>query len=615
MTMTGFSGIVGNDTAKLALRCALCSDSIRSVLICGPRGTGKSALASSVGGISGGREVVRLPLGATEDRIFGGLDIEDTIGTGRSRGGTSILRRSHGNILLVENANLLQPHVLHHILDVTENRVNVVEREGISEVHPCDHTLVATMDPSEGALPDNILDRFDLCAFTHTLGDEDSRVEALVSNLRGTDVTGEDDGLCRTIADARGRCRFVHIPEGYYRAVTETCRDLGVMGHRGDVAVMNAARAVAALKGHATVDLEDLRDAVSVSLEHRRNDLDDMRREEPEPRDPPERSDEQPEDDRPRDDGNGSETDPGRTDDGGDLPDTDVPPPPPGGPPSGEEVFSIGDRLSLIDYLSLADDGYRHGRSGRHAPVESEDPSGRCVGYRMPRGRPRDIALVPSIRMAAPYQPYRVHDGLALVLERGDLREKVRTRRSGKDVLFLVDGSGSLGAQKRMVAVKGAVLSILEDAYRRRDRIGMAVFRKDSAEEVLPLTKSTATAYRALQAIPTGGRTPLTRGLMCGHGILSSRGSTDAEPVMVILSDGRCNVSVDPGRRPLEEMLSTASALSSTETRFIVVDTETGRNGLGLALDLCNALGGTYLRLEELDADRLTRSVRGVIWE
>jgi magnesium chelatase subunit D len=164
-----------------------------------------------------------------------------------------------------------------------------------------------------------------------------------------------------------------------------------------------------------------------------------------------------------------------------------------------------------------------------------------------------------------------------------------------------------------MVAVKGAILSMLKDAYQKRDRIGMGVFRIDRCEEVLPLTKSILKAYHVLQEIPTGGRTPLTQGLIKGHDILKDSAKGGFHPVMVILSDGRCNVSCTPGMSPVDEMLGTARSLSRTGIRFIVIDTEAGRLRFGLALDLCRELDGTYLKLEDLNAEYIERSVRMAI--
>lgn len=604
------------------------------MLICGPRGTGKTVLARSIEDISGGRSVISLPLGSTEDQVFGGLDVERTIHEGVKALSPSLLQRADGNILYADNVNLLPEHIVHQVLNAAEDGCFTVERDGISESFPTSFLFLASMDPDEGGLSDHILDRFDICVFLKCIDDEDERVEMVVRCMRFQrdpaafiGSYAQETALIRQqVSEALGRSRFTRIPEGYCGAISEVCRQLNVSGHRGDIAVMNAARALAALDGRETANLDDLREAAAMCLEHRRNDSRDEER--------GDRSDDSPEE------GEGERQDPGdgapdeghEGSGGGEAPqgpgsDGDGEPPQQGqrapdrsdGPPApdpgdaGSRVFEVGDAYEVIDYLqSIFEDSPASDVSSRRKGSAVRGPRGRCVGSCIPVGRPSDIALSASIRAAAPYQVIRDHSDLAVVLRGEDLRQKVREMSQGNDILFLVDGSGSIGAQKRMVAVKGAILSMLRDAYQNRDRIGMVVFRMDAAEEILPLTKSTALAYHVLQEIPTGGRTPLTRGLLKGYEVL--RGARKgARPVMVILSDGRCNVSFTPGKLPVDEMMATARSLSETGIRFIVIDTEAGRLRFGLALELSRALDGAYLRLEDLNAEHIERSVRKVM--
>lgn len=612
-----FSAIVGNERQKGAIICALSSPEISSVLVCGRKGSGKSVLVRSVASICGDRKVVSLPLNASEDQIFGGMDIEDTIREGRKRPSLSVLSRSDGNILLVENINLFPQGIVHQILNVVETRINVVERDGISETKECAPLLIATMDYEEGSISEHLLDRFDVCVFMDNIEDESLR-EAVVErrlSYESNPVTfverfaEQDMEVAKRIEAARSRVRFTRVPEGYCGAISDVCTRLNVAGHRGDISTMNAACSLAALDGRDFTNLDDLKEAAAICLEHRRNDSEEESN--PEPPEPPQ-------------DGNQDESEEDTEDSRDDLPD-ETPPerdrtdpsesdtylhlPPDAGEHS-QEVFDIGETYRVIDYLSGDRRSKETPRTGRHDGAVTRERSGRCVGYRMPKGRVDDIALVSSIRVAAPYQPMRDHSRLALVLERDDLREKVRERRQGRDILFMVDGSGSIGAQKRMVAVKGAILSMLRDAYQKRDSIGMAVFRTDHAEEVLPLTRSILKAYHVLAEIPTGGQTPLIHALVKGHEILGTRSSKGSRPVMVILTDGRCNVPFTSGMKPLDEMIDTARALSGSGIKFIVIDTESGRLRFGLALELCRALDGTYLRLEDLNAEYIERSVR-----
>ena len=622
-----FSAFVGGELAKKALMCALASPDVRSVLVCGPKGTGKSVLVRSAARVCGGRRLVTVPLNATDDRLFGGMNLEKTLSEGRAEASGGLVAESDGNILVVEDANLLDPARLSQIMNAVESGCMAVEREGVSAEVRCDTTLLATMDPEAGALPDHVLDRFDVCVMTSNLEDEGLRGEVVRRRLL---FESDPDSLCSEFAEADAevserigaagrKARFALVPEGYCRAISEICTRLNISGHRGDVAVMNVSRALAALDGRGTADMDDLKEAATMCLEHRRNDSpeDDERpdQEQQPNQSPPEDGESQEDED--REDGEPDRPDPpdprdsppdAEEQDRPDDSDAPFPPPPPDGAED-EQVFSIGDVYEVIDYMSMQPGERPRGRTGRREGANSDDVRGRRVGYRVPSGRITDVALVASIRAAAPYQIYRDHSELAIVLEKPDLRESVREVRRGCNILFLVDGSGSIGAQRRMVAVKGAIMSMLTDAYQKRDTIGMAVFRANGAEEILPLTRSIDRAHRLLADIPTGGRTPLTHGLLKGMEILCRNRSDASERCMVILSDGRCNVS-HSGGTPVDEMLDVARGISDSGVRFIVVDTECGRLRFGLALDLCAALGGTYLRLEELEAGNVERSVR-----
>ncbi len=273
----------------------------------------------------------------------------------------------------------------------------------------------------------------------------------------------------------------------------------------------------------------------------------------------------------------------------------------------------MGRSFVVIDYLGndnrIKSRTSGHGRRDR---AITSDRSGRYTRFRIPQGRIRDLAFDASIRAAAPYQRTRYRNGLAVVLDPSDLREKVRERKRGTRVLFLVDASGSMGAHQRMVAVKGAILALLQDAYQKRDEVGMIAFRKKDAEVMLPLTRSVNLAYRKLEQMPTGGRTPLALG--CQRAMSFSSGplpGTVGRPVMDILTDGRATCRWGRGtlsRRPYP--WPTRWWLGD---RFVVVDTGASLPRMDRAMRLCQALGGTYFQLEELDAGRLASSVRTIM--
>lgn len=630
-----FSAILENDNAKKALISALSSDDIDSVLICGNKGTGKSVLARSIKTIVSDRKIITIPLNSTEEQIFGGIDLEKTLSDGKRVLSDSVLVRADGNIILVDNINLMSELIVYQLLNIASNHTNIVEREGISCKHVSRYLLVATMDPEEGEISDHMLDRFDLCVFTSNIEDETVRGEIATRRLefdRNPEAfmkkySEEDKKVSDLILSASDRVRFTRVPDGYCGAISGICNELNVEGHRGDISMMNTACVLAAMDDRDAANLDDLKQAAAICLEHRRNDPPDNE-ERPQDQDQDEEDQDEDQDSSDQEDeSSGNEERPHDRDEGQDDEEEDyndqdddadqnddIPlPPPPLDTSVEEQVFSVGDAFRIKDYLPDERRMPKKSNSGRRSDSRSEDNAGRCIGYMIPRGKVSDIALGPSIRAAAPYQRIRDHPDLAIVMSREDLREKVRRKKQGNKILFLVDGSGSIGAQKRMVAVKGAILSLLKDAYQKRDEIGMVVFRKDTAEEVLPMTKSVLKAYNTLEEIPTGGRTPLVHGLLKGYEILKGSITKDSHPIMIILTDGKNNVSYTKGIKPLDEMMSTARSLSDTGIRSVVIDTETGQLKFGLAIDLCRNLDGTYLRLEELNADYLERSIRLVM--
>ena len=385
----------------------------------------RTILARSAPGISGRRAVI-VPLNVEEDGIFGGMDLEDTLREGRVRSSAGLIARADGNILLMENINLFPEHIVHQVLNAAETRASTVERDGISETRESCFLLIATMDAEEGGLSDHLLDRFDICVFMDRIEDEDMRSEIVERRMA---YEADPVGFCALYAEAeattaaeiskaRSRVRFARVPEGYCGAISEVCTRLNVAGHRGDIAVMNASCALAALDDRDFANLDDLKEAAAICLEHRRNDSDERQdQEEQEPPEPPEEG--EGEDDR----GDEDQQLQNPSDVPDEMPDEqpDLPPPAPQDS-SQEEVFAIGDVYRVIDYMPKERVPQTGNKAGRHTETASNDLNGRCIGYRIPQGRIRDIALTASIRAAAPYQVLRDHSELAVVLTRDDLR-------------------------------------------------------------------------------------------------------------------------------------------------------------------------------------------------
>lgn len=602
--------VVNGDRILKALAIGLISPDIHTILIRGPVGSGKSVIARGIEHISGDRRVVEMPPGIAVEDLFGSMDIEVAISTGKKRISDSLLERANGNILIADNINLQSKEVLHTLLNAVLEGKAVGEISGVSVNRCFDTLLIGTMDPAEETLDEVLMDKFDICVDMDPIVFPEDRREVILRSLHfekdpGGFISSFSEQTSDLISKIRSaECEKIEIPEGLPTMISEISREMFVEGHRGDIATMNVARASAALEGRPKTTQDDLKCGVIMCLQHRRREIP------PPPVD--EENDIEPD---------GSEVDdpekPNQEDHGQSQPDCERPSEPddtehdenhPG--PSGDTVFEVGEKFDVRDYIPPENRNNRNRRSGRQDSSLSKDGTGRTIGYMIPRGKVRDIALVPSIRAAAPYQRTRNHSMVAIALERNDLRDKVRVKHKGTTVLFVVDGSGSMGAQSRMVAVKGAILSMLDDAYKRRNLVGLVIFKGESAEEILQPTRSILTAYRTMEELPVGGKTPLYAGIQEGYRILSREARSGLEPVMVILTDGRGNVKPEGCTNLDTALKDTSEAITDAGIRTIVVDTEIGLVRFGKAMTLASMLDATYIQLEDLDARNLSTSVK-----
>ena len=612
-----FTAVLGMDDAKRAMQCILVNPNLRTVMIRGGQGTAKTVLARSVGRISG-RSIINVPVNISEEQLFGGMDIDETVRTGKVCMQPGLLSRADGNILYVDDVNLMDQRILMTMLNsVLDGRV-VVEREGISAEYTVDTMLIATMNPSDSDVSSHILDRFDLCAYASFPDEEDRRAEILRRNAEFQRdpasfierYKGEEDSLAANIERSRSILPLVTITDDLIGVSVELTAKVLADGHRGDIAMINTAKALAALNGRDEVMKKDVEEAAMLCLAHRRNYTQEQPQEPPrpeEPDEPDEKDDEPPE--QPPDDR--QEPEQNEEQQQQEPPDMDFQ------QLLDDMIFEIGDQFRVIDYLN---DGRRKvsktsAKKGRRMMVESSNSSGRYARSRIPEEKTHDVAFDATIRAAAPYQRSRDRSQLAINIQKQDIREKVREMRAGCTILFLVDASGSLGVRKRMSAVKGAVLSMLRDSYVKRDRIGMMAFRRDSAELVLPPTRSVEYSYRKLEEMPTGGKTPLSEALVTVNEYMTSysRSHVGEMCYVVLITDGRANVPLQEGLNANEEVLKLAEDMAIPQVKWIVIDASAGFIRFDNAERLAQALGGTYFRLEDLNADRLAESVRAVI--
>ncbi|TCJ13624.1 putative cobaltochelatase [Rubrobacter taiwanensis] len=625
-----FSAIVGQEELKLALLLNAVSPEIGGVLIRGEKGTAKStavralpSLLPPVEVVSGcpyscdphnpdpdcpagphpedaPRErrpvrLVELPVGTTPDRLAGTLDLERALAEGERAFEPGLLAESHRGILYVDEVNLLPDGLVDLLLDVAAMGVNHVEREGVSVRHPSRFILVGTMNPEEGELRPQLLDRFGLAVETAGSPDPAERSEIVRRRLRyeaapadfAREWSAPEAELARRVREAREELQHVSLPEETLHRIAALCAGLGVDGLRGDIVTARTARALAAWEGVREVAPEHVRQAALMALSHRR------RRgpfEQP-GLEPEEIEAALPEDDPPDGSGGGPS--------GGGRPQSSAGEPSESRTGGGERSYSASRPFRPVR-LEVPEKG-AGGPWGRRSRSLGE--GGHPVGSR-PAERPRDLAPAATVRAAAPHQERRGRKGPGIILKPEDLREKVREGREGNLILFVVDASGSMAARRRMSAVKGAALSLLADAYQRRDRVGLVAFRGEEARLLLPPTSSVELAASRLEELPTGGRTPLAAGLEKAAEVLRLERLRDPDrrPLLVVLTDGRATSGPDP-RQP-------AAKLAAAGVASVVVDTEEGALRLGLACELAEALGGRCLRLEELAASPLARAVR-----
>ncbi|MGY1748348.1 putative cobaltochelatase [Modestobacter sp. SYSU DS0511] len=679
-----FGAVVGMDDMRLALLLNAVSPAVGGVLVRGEKGTAKSttvralaAVLPPVDVVAGCRfacdpaapdpdcpdgphpsdspaqtrpaRLVELPVGASEDRLVGSLDLERALTEGVKSFEPGLLAAANRGVLYVDEVNLLHDHLVDLLLDAAAMGRAYVEREGVSVRHAARFLLVGTMNPEEGELRPQLLDRFGLTVEVAAPRDADLRAE-VVRRRFGYDAdpaafaaawAASERELADQIAAARALLPRVVLSDAALRQVTSVCAAFDVDGLRADLVTARAAIAHAAWCGRTDVTEDDVRVAARLALPHRR------RRN---PFDAPGLDDEtldraledsRPDDPTPPDDDPEPPTDP--TDGGGPPPDDGSPDrqdghfgggegesapgpqdggatdeQPPTTAPRGEGGGHTGAAPAPEQAAVAPSDPFRTrrlevpgigaGAAGRRSRARSE--RGRVVGSKRPEGSVTKLHLVDTIVAAAPHQRARGRSGTGLRVERDDLRQATLEGREGNLVLFVVDASGSMGARSRMAAVKGAVLSLLMDAYQRRDKVGLITFRGGEAELALPPTWSVEAAAARLTGLPTGGRTPLAAGLLKAHDTLRLERVRDPQrrPLLVVVTDGRATGA--RGGDHLGDARRAAGLLAAADVASVVVDCESGPVRLGLAASLGLQLGAETLQLDELGADDLAGTVR-----
>jgi magnesium chelatase subunit D len=654
------AAVVGQDAIKTALLLGAVDREIGGIAISGKRGTAKTVMARGlhailppidvvVGSISNAdpacpegwedglvdrveyesdgnvkTQIVRspfvqIPLGVTEDRLIGSVDVEESVKTGTTVFQPGLLAEAHRGVLYVDEINLLDEGISNLLLNVLTEGINIVEREGISFRHPCKPLLIATYNPEEGAVREHLLDRIAINLSADLPMSFEDRVAAVgiatqfqEQSKEVFQMMEEETDLAKTqIILAREYLKDVNVSRDQLKYLVMEAIRGGCQGHRAELYAARVAKCLAALEGRERVGVDDLKKAVELVILPRsiiNENPPDQQNSPPPPPPPPPQNQESSEDqkeDEEQEDEDEDEDENENEEQEDQLPD--------------EFIFDAEGGLVDEKLLFFAQQAQRQkGKAGRANNVIFSEDRGRYIKPMLPKGPVKRLAVDATLRAAAPYQKLRREkDTLKtrkVFVEKSDMRAKRMARKAGALVIFLVDASGSM-ALNRMQNAKGAALKLLAESYTSRDQVAIIPFRGDSAEVLLPPSRSISMARNRLERLPCGGGSPLAHGLTMAVRVgLNAEKSGDVGRIMIVaITDGRANVSLkrsnDPeaaaasdAPRPTaqelkDEILEVAGKVYKAGMSLLVIDTENKFVSTGFAKEIARVAQGKYYYL------------------
>ena len=611
-----FSAVKGMEDVKKALQCAAADDDILGVLIKGPTGTAKSVLVRSFIDMLPDKDIVNIPSNVTDEQLFGGLDIEDAIRFGKTAIKGGILQRADGNILYLDNVNLFDPKTLNSIMECVESEKVIVEREGISAEYDLRTTVIATMDPAEQMLADDIADRFDICVQSYSVTDKDGREDVVSSNLEfEADPEGfaeryskDDSEIVERIVRAKGILEQVGITRADLNKISRVCIELNVKGHRADISMARVSKVLAALDGRTSVSDADIKDAAILCLLHRRRDIaketnifQPQRDETPVAEKERETvmadlsEEEADEDDEGTEDEDIPEEYAEYVRDGTSVNKEDL-------GTVAEIIDSVRESLDDMDNVEAVRLHKIAGKAGKRKTIRTDKRTGRYRGFRLPDGRAVDPAFDATVRAAAPYQRSRESKGLSINIEQQDIREKIRVKKDSCSFLFAVDVSGSLVKSGMMKDIKNGVKAMLMDSYVQRDKVALLTFRTGEVTVSVPFTRSVEGICDILENTMCGDGTPLGPALLLIREYMLNyvRKNPDERCYVILITDGEATYPVIRGKDAILELKKVTATMRIPNTEWVVVDSSLIPGRINYAANLANMLGGKYIRLEDL---------------
>lgn len=600
-----FTAVIGQEKLKLALILNVINPDINGVLISGEKGTAKSTLVRGLAHLIKDMHVVEVPLNITEDRLVGTLNFTGSIKDGKRHIEYGVLGKADGQFLYIDEVNLLSAHISNIIAEVASKGENIIERDGISFSHSCKFIPVGTMNPEEGFLNPQFLDKFGLFVVVSGEKDINKRIEIIRRHLEyeGNTIeyflkySNEDKLLAEKISLAKSFLSKVKITEKNIEFAALISRNARCEGNRCEIILIETSRALAAWNGRNYISEEDIRFASELVLPHRMHEVkehnmnNDTNKVEIENKTEYENTSEF--DDKPNI----------QTDDNDSCEISEE---------NNDEQTDVADNKYDISLKTVENRRKKLLGSGRRNKVKSCQSSGRYVKSGVPHKKTNDIAVIPTLCRAALNQRENNQlSNIKILVKPDDFREKIREKRTGATILFVVDASGSMGAKRRMRAVKGAVMSLLSEAYRKRDRVGVVAFKGLSAEVLLNITPSLDLAEKCLRTLPTGGKTPLADGLYKAERLLKAERirNPDVIQYMVLISDGKTNVPVKSDNA-LADATEIADIIKCNGINIMVLDTENGYIQFGFAKKLSEHMNAQYVKLDNISSSDISENVR-----